>query len=148
MRGDIGHVYLLSNSALDGIVKIGHTKRPEPELRAEELSASTSIPLPFKVECSWLVEHPTTWEARIHLQLSSCRVARNREFFRIAPIEAEKIINILLFETSEPSQVLLRQLAAMTTLYRRFPNSFKRTDHLIKELELLLGSSHKEERLD
>jgi T5orf172 domain len=141
MKDDIGHVYLLSNPALGGIVKIGHTKRVEAELRAAELSASTSIPLPFKVECSWLVEHPSACESRIHAKLAFCRVSKDREFFRINPSDAEDSINALLFGTGDQSKVFLLQLASITNLYRKYPDSFKRMDSVVSEVEAILRST-------
>lgn len=135
MKGDIGHVYLLSNPALGGIVKIGHTKKVEAQLRATELSASTSIPLPFKVECSWLVEHPASCESRIHKRLAFCRVSKDREFFQIDPAEAEKHIDLLLYGTEESLQA---QLESMVSLYRKYPDSFTKADSLLAKLEALL----------
>ncbi len=44
-----GYVYVLMNSSMRGLVKIGKTER-EPEERAKELSASTGVPTPFMVE--------------------------------------------------------------------------------------------------
>ena len=137
MKGDIGHVYLLSNPALGGIVKIGHTKKVEAELRAAELSASTSIPLPFKVESSWLVEHPAACESRIHRRLSFCRVSKDREFFQIVPEEAENHINQLLYGTED---ALRAQLGSMVSLYRKYPDSFAKADKLIAKLEALISN--------
>ena len=141
MKDNIGHVYLLSNPCLGGIIKIGHTKRVEAELRAVELSASTSIPLPFKVECSWLVENPSSLEGRIHIKLAPYRVSKDREFFRMSVSEAEQAINNVLFGTSETSQVLLHQLSMMTALYRKYPESFKPIDGLVKEIETIVRNA-------
>ena len=138
MRGDIGHVYLLSNPALGGIVKIGHTKKVDAQLRADELSASTSIPLPFVVECSWLVEHPSACEARIHRRPEFCRVSKCREFFRIAPDEATANINFLIYGTDDASESLLCQITSLVALYRKYPESFQKADGLMAKIEHVL----------
>lgn len=139
MSDDIGHVYVMSNPALAGMVKIGHTKRVEPEGRAVELSAFTAIPLPFAVEYSWFVEHSSAWEAKIHRQLSSCRVSRDREFFRIEPVEAISIINSLIYGTENLDDALTKQFECLLKLYNKYPNSFKKSERFAAKLEALLA---------
>jgi len=46
---DEGIVYVLSNEAMPGLIKIGLTKRDELEARLNELY-STGVPLPFTCE--------------------------------------------------------------------------------------------------
>jgi len=140
MRGNLGHVYLLSNPALVGIVKIGYTNKVDASIRAVELSASTSIPLPFVVESSWLVENPAQWESRIHTRLAFCRVSRDREFFRIDTSEAEKHINLLLHGTDDLGEAVIREIRSMASLYRKYPDSFKHADTLVAKIEQILGS--------
>ena len=43
-----GWVYVLTNEAMPGIVKVGHTMN-DPVIRAETLSGDTGVPLPFDV---------------------------------------------------------------------------------------------------
>jgi hypothetical protein len=135
MRDSIGYVYLLSNPALAGIIKIGHTKRADVSIRAEELSSSTSIPLPFVIEGSWLVESPSQWEARIHARLAFCRVAKDREFFRIETSEAEAHINTLIYGTTDPMKTITLEIKNLVTLYRKFPGAFKKADELATKVE-------------
>ena len=138
MTVPIGYVYLLSNPALSGIIKIGHTKRADVSIRAEELSSSTSIPLPFVIEGSWLVENPSQWEARIHTRLAFCRVAKDREFFRIENSEAEAHINNLIYGTKDPIETIMLEMKSLVTLYRKFPTAFKNSDELATKLEQIL----------
>ncbi len=44
-----GIVYVLSNRAMPGLVKIGMTTRPELDARLKELY-TTGVPVPFDVE--------------------------------------------------------------------------------------------------
>jgi hypothetical protein len=145
MKGKIGHVYLLSNPALVGIIKIGHTKRVDVELRASELSSSTSIPLPFQIVCSWLVENPLECEMRIHNRLAFCRISKDREFFRINSDEAEKHVNLLLYGTEA---ALRPQLESMVVLYRKYPDSFRQADALISKIEAQLNGCLSKKALD
>ena len=135
MKDDIGHIHLLSNPALSGIIKIGHTKKADVQIRADELSSSTSIPLPFKVECSWLVEHPASFELRIHRHLKFCRISRDREFFKIDTAEAEKQINFLLYGNKESFQA---ELESIIYLYRKYPKSFKESDIFVSKIDSFL----------
>ena len=44
-----GIVYVLTNEAMPGIVKIGRTSGDTVERRVAELSRATGVPLPFRV---------------------------------------------------------------------------------------------------
>jgi Meiotically Up-regulated Gene 113 (MUG113) protein len=123
---------------LAGIIKIGHTKRADVSIRAEELSSSTSIPLPFIIEGSWLVENPSQCEARIHARLAFCRVAKDREFFRMNTVEAEAHINTLIYGTNDPTKTIILEMKSLLTLYRKFPTSFKNSDELATKVEEIL----------
>ncbi|WP_150724749.1 GIY-YIG nuclease family protein [Pseudomonas fluorescens] len=140
MTISIGYVYLLSNPALEGIIKIGHTKRADVSIRAEELSSSTSIPLPFVIEGSWLVENPSQWEARIHARLAFCRVAKDREFFRIDTSEAEAHIYSLIYGTKDRTEAIVLEMKSLVALYRKFPAAFKNSDELVAKVENALFS--------
>jgi hypothetical protein len=75
-----GFVYVLSNSSMPGIYKVGCTERP-PHTRAEELSRASGVARRFKVVCYGECEHCARVEGEIHTRLAACRVSGNREFF-------------------------------------------------------------------
>jgi hypothetical protein len=79
-----GFVYVLTNKAMPGLVKVGFSTR-SPAERAAELS-TTGVPFPFTVAFSAGVENPLEAEAAVHLALTRYRASADREFFRI-PIE-------------------------------------------------------------
>lgn len=83
---DAGFLYVLANSAMQGMVKVGKTTR-SPAERAAELSAATGLPTPFIVVYEQLFEDCTEAETFVHTLLASkgFRVADNREFFS-APV--------------------------------------------------------------
>ncbi|MGP3791722.1 GIY-YIG nuclease family protein [Pseudomonas sp. B392_1p] len=140
MKSEIGHIYLLSNPALAGLIKIGHTKKADVNIRAGELSSSTSIPLPFYVEESWFVENPSQWESRIHSRLEFCRVAKDREFFKIELSEAQAPINRLIHGTDDPLESELLEMKSLLNLYKRFPTEFKNEDLKMGKVEEILNS--------
>jgi hypothetical protein len=86
-----GHVYLLSNPSMPGLVKVGFTERPLEE-RLAELSAATGVPTPFVIEYSILVEDQCTAEEEIHAALDAYRVNDGREFFRVEAREARRAL--------------------------------------------------------
>ena len=139
MKADIGHVYLLSNPALAGLLKIGHTKKAEVNIRVKELSSSTSIPLPFSVEDSWLVENPMQWELRIHSRLAFCRVAKDREFFKIETSEAQAHINKMIYGTDDQFESAILGMRNLVSLYRKYPTSFKNSKEHIQKVEAILN---------
>jgi hypothetical protein len=81
-----GFVYIMGNRAMPGIYKIGMTMGA-PSKRAEELSSSTSVPLPFEVMAYGEAENPSQVERELHSGYADDRVSPSREFFSV-PIES------------------------------------------------------------
>lgn len=81
----IGFVYVMTNPAMPGIVKVGMTDR-SPHARAVELSAGTSVPYPFVVEYYAEVCSPREVEADFHEAMTDFRINEKREFFSM-PVE-------------------------------------------------------------
>lgn len=73
-----GWVYVISNAAMPGLLKIGFSLK-DPTLRAREL-ASTGSPFPYKVEYEALLDNPREVEQRAHQNLTDQR--EGREWFR------------------------------------------------------------------
>jgi len=91
-----GFVYILSNPAMPGLLKIGSTVGPV-ETRARSLSRTTGVPEPFKVEKVFPVYiNPKEAEKRAHRVLDLFRSTRNREFFRLSVENAVDAIQPLL----------------------------------------------------
>lgn len=86
----VGHVYVLTNRAIPGFVKIGRTTR-SPEERARELS-STGVPRKWEVHFAIFVPDCAAVERQVHADLKACRDSRDREFFKIASPEGQKAI--------------------------------------------------------
>ena len=74
-----GWIYVLTNKAMPGLVKIGFSTK-DPMLRVEELSG-TGLPFAFDLEYDALVSEPRDVEQKVHKRLVGCREAK--EFFRI-----------------------------------------------------------------
>lgn len=92
---DVGFLYVLANSAMPGLVKVGKTNR-SPAERAAELSAATGLPTPFIVVFEQLFEDCDDAERFVHALLSEkgFRVADNREFFNATANEVIRAIQL------------------------------------------------------
>ena len=79
-----GHIYILVNPSMEGLVKIGETTR-EPEERAKELSQATGVATPFFVAYSIVVGDCHSAEEYVHavLECNGFKRSPNREFFQI-----------------------------------------------------------------
>jgi hypothetical protein len=83
----MGYIYVISNSSMPGMLKIGCTDR-SPEERIAELSSATGVPTPFILEMSIYVRDHSQAEKEIHRELVQHRVSNSREFFRLTLAEA------------------------------------------------------------
>ena len=89
-RSKAGFVYVLSNPAMPGIVKIGMTQR-DPDVRLQEINSATGV-LPFSIEAVIASRNARWTEREVHSRLTGKRVRENREFFRIPVEDARKIV--------------------------------------------------------
>ena len=83
-----GWVYIFTNKAMPGIVKVGYTTR-HPNKRARDLSQS-GVPYPYVVEYAVRVTAPYPLEQRVHHALSHCR--EGKEWFRCSVEHAREVI--------------------------------------------------------
>jgi hypothetical protein len=88
-----GHIYVLINPSIEGLVKIGKTTG-DPKERTRELSAATGVPTPFILAFDAYFEDCSRAEQYVHtaMERRGYRVAENREFFRAPLNEAIKVI--------------------------------------------------------
>ena len=84
-------VYILSNPSLPNMLKIGYTKN-EPEVRAKQISASTGVALPYKVEWAFQCFNGEQLEQEVHREVESYRGNQQREFVDIPLDEAQETI--------------------------------------------------------
>jgi hypothetical protein len=74
-------IYVLTNEAMEGYVKIGKTTNLNQRLNSLD---NTSVPLPF--ECVFAIEvEQGQCERLVHDAFADARVRKNREFFEISP---------------------------------------------------------------
>lgn len=90
-------IYVLSNISILELVKIGFTTGTASN-RARQLS-STGVPTPFIVEFEAKVKNGRIAERHIHENLRQYRY--NKEFFRLSPVQAIAMIQVLNLEVFE-----------------------------------------------
>jgi len=102
-------IYVLTNAAMPGLIKIGITKSGDVADRIKQLD-TTSMPLPF--ECFYAAEvlDADRVEKAIHEAFGDHRVRKNREFFKISPDKPKAIIELLCTKNVTPGSELFTEL--------------------------------------
>jgi hypothetical protein len=89
-------IYIITNEAMPGLVKIGMTDDTlESRLRS---LYSSGVPLPFQVYHASRVNNMVLVEKRLHDAFEDFRINKNREFFKISP---ERVLSALLLAEIE-----------------------------------------------
>ena len=86
----MGVVYVLTNPAMPGYVKIGHTSQPI-EKRIRSLGG-TNLPRPFECAAAWEFKDARAVEKALHDAFADQRGDLLREFFTVDP---ERVVAIL-----------------------------------------------------
>jgi T5orf172 domain len=89
-----GYVYVLTNAAMPGYVKIGLTQQDDVADRVRQLD-NTSTPLPFEVYYAAKVPDCRKLERTLHFVFGEKRARLNREFFTADPDLAKAVIELV-----------------------------------------------------
>lgn len=100
MKSDQCIVYVLTNEAMPGFIKVGTTQNPILK-RMKDLY-STGVPVPFECHYAAIVEKNKNVERRIHRAFDKFRVNKNREFFELNPEAAADIIRLVEIQDVTP----------------------------------------------
>jgi hypothetical protein len=87
-------VYILTNPAMPGLVKIGCTERTIQD-RLRELTASAGVPLPFECFLAVEVDDPWPLESALHDAFGDNRLNPRREFFELSPDKPAAILKYI-----------------------------------------------------
>lgn len=128
-QASLESVYVLTNPAMPGLVKIGFTTQDDARRRIDALY-STSVPFPFKIEFVCKVPDAAHVEQAIHIAFSPQRVNPKREFFEISPEQVIAILRLLhkkeitdeVVNQSREGEVDDQSIAAGEIYTRRRPN--------------------------
>jgi hypothetical protein len=103
-------VYVATNPAMPGLVKIGRTLHEEAQARLGQLYSS-GVPFPFKLEFACRVSNPDEVERALHTAFAPQRVNPRREFFAIEAGQAIAILKLL--HTDDATAEVERQASAV-----------------------------------
>jgi len=98
----MSYVYILTNEAMPGYIKIGITERPITA-RILELD-NTSTPLPFQCYYAAKVSDHKKVEKALHTAFGDFRVRSSREFFTIDPFRVKAILEVMAEEDITPRE--------------------------------------------
>ena len=90
-------VYVLTNPAMLGLVKIGKTTQLEVEDRMKQLF-SAGVPVPFDCAFACQVKDAAEVERSPHFAFDDYRINPNREFFKIDPQRVIAVLKLLKME--------------------------------------------------
>jgi hypothetical protein len=124
---ELSIVYVLTNPAMPGLVKIGVTEQAEADTRIAQLY-TTGVPVPFEITYAAKVEDGLEVERALHTAFAPQRINPKREFFKIDPEQAIVILKLLRVEDAtqelagEVDEVDAESVAAGRELRKRRPN--------------------------
>jgi hypothetical protein len=98
---ELGVVYVLTNPAMPGLVKIGKTARDSVDARLNELY-STGVPVPFECVFAGKIEDEDKVERAFHTAFGPYRINPKREFFQIEPEQAIALLALMVVEDVTP----------------------------------------------
>jgi hypothetical protein len=109
-------VYILTNEAMPGYIKIGRTST-SVEQRMRELD-KTSTPLPFQCYYAARVEDDQKLERTLHAAFGDHRVRSSREFFRLDPYKARVVIELLALEEVTPKGDIFEDAESQAAVHK------------------------------
>ena len=132
-------IYILTNEAMDGLVKIGRTTT-SVEQRMKELD-DTSTPLPFQCFFAGEVENSSYVESHLHKAFADKRVRKNREFFRVDPNQVRSAIMIANPKDVTPMSDVVVDSSDVQALQKAAIAQDRRSRLKFTELDVPIGAT-------
>lgn len=120
-------VYVLTNPAMPGLVKIGFSAQDDANARIAQLY-TTGVPVPFSLEFACRVPNGAEVERALHTAFGPSRINPRREFFKIEPEQAIAILRLLHVQDAtqevaqQPNETDPQSIEAAAQLRARRPN--------------------------
>lgn len=131
-------VYVLTNEALEGMVKIGRTTT-SVEQRIKELD-NTSLPLPFQCFFAGEVSDSRMVETRLHRIFSDKRVRSNREFFQVDPNKVREAILLAATNDVTPKNDVVVDAEDVQALTKVAANIEKKSNLKFSMIDIPIGA--------
>ncbi|AKU23255.1 GIY-YIG nuclease family protein [Massilia sp. NR 4-1] len=135
-------VYVLTNPAMPGLVKIGKTTQLEVEERMKQLY-STGIPVPFDCAFACQVKDAAEVEKALHFAFGGSRINPNREFFKIEPERVIAVLKLLKVDdiTTQVEHTIESEISAVDKHSAETLKQFRRPRMNFHELSIPNGST-------
>jgi hypothetical protein len=131
-------VYILTNEAMEGLVKIGRTTT-SVEQRIKELD-NTSIPLPFQCFYAAEVANSALVEGKLHRIFADKRIRNNREFFRVAVNQVKEAIQLAEIKEVTPRNDVVVDAEDVQALKKAVASEERRSRLRFTDLDIPVGS--------
>lgn len=132
-------VYVLTNEAMDGLVKIGLTTTSVEE-RIKQLD-NTSLPLPFQCFYAAEVVNAAVVENKLHKIFADKRVRSNREFFRVAANQVREAIQLAELRDVTPKNDVVVYDSDIQALKNAVASEERRSRLRFSELQIPVGAT-------
>ena len=132
-------VYVLTNEAMEGMVKIGRTTT-SVEQRIRELD-NTSTPLPFQCFYAAEVGNSALVEGKLHRIFSDKRIRSNREFFRVDANQVREAIQLAELKDVTPRTEVLVDASDAQALQKAVATEERRSRLRFTELDIPIGAT-------
>lgn len=131
-------VYVLTNEAMEGMVKIGRTTT-SVEQRIRELD-NTSLPLPFQCFYAAEVGNSALVEGKLHRIFSDKRIRSNREFFRVDANQVREAIQLAELKDVTPKMDVVVDASDVQALQKAVATEERRSRLRFTELGIPSGA--------
>lgn len=131
-------VYVLTNEAMEGLVKIGFTTT-SVEQRIKELD-QTGVPLPFQCFYAAEVANCKTVEKHLHIIFSDKRIRPNREFFRTDPNQVKAAIQLAELKEVTPRNDVVVDETDKRAIKEAVARSDRRSPLKFSNLQIPVGA--------
>ena len=131
-------VYVLTNEAMEGMVKIGRTTT-SVEQRIRELD-NTSMPLPFQCFYAAEVGNSLLVEGKLHRIFSDKRIRSNREFFRADANQVREAIQLAELKDVTPKVDVVVDASDVQALQKAVATEERRSRLRFTELGIAAGA--------
>ena len=129
-------VYVLTNPAMPGLVKIGMTDKEHVQQRMGQLF-TTGVPFPFECVIAKEIEgqEAASVESALHMAFGPYRANESREFFEIDPEQAEVLLRVIHGKDVTPG--VSEQITAASPEDNAAAAEFKKRQARISQEEFL-----------
>ncbi len=132
-------VYVLTNEAMEGLVKIGRTSISVEE-RIKTLD-HTCLPLPFQCYYAAEVANAALVESKLHKIFADKRVRNNREFFRVAANQVREAVQLAELKDVTPKTDVVVDASDIQALKNAVASEERRSRLRFSELQIPIGAS-------